>query len=123
MKLYHEAVEKAGGKNEGVKVRALTPCEKRIITTKAVANCHAKLTGPTRKTYSMPCRAFGNLSLSKTRTDSFVLSSSTILLSMRQRLLFGWHSKGLSWTFQSTLVPLTQLLARLQNHRKLSLTR
>mmetsp|Transcript_21459 Transcript_21459/g.43049 ORF Transcript_21459/g.43049 Transcript_21459/m.43049 type:complete len:83 (+) Transcript_21459:144-392(+) len=43
--------------------------------------------------------------------------------SMRQRLLFGWHSKGLSWTFQSTLVPLTQLLARLQNHRKLSLTR
>ena len=55
MRRLREAVKNAGRKRkrdeEEVTVKALTPREKRIIITKAIADCHAKLTQATCDTY------------------------------------------------------------------------
>ncbi len=50
-KRLHEAIAMNGGKVEGVTIKPLIPREKRIIITKAIGECHEKLTKHTSKTY------------------------------------------------------------------------
>jgi hypothetical protein len=50
MKLYREA-RQAAEEAAQVVIRSLTPREKRVIITKAIGDCHAKLTSPESKTY------------------------------------------------------------------------
>ena len=50
LKRLNEARE-AAGNADGITIRGLTPREKRIIITKAVGDCHARLTHYLNKTY------------------------------------------------------------------------
>ena len=59
-KRLREACEAAGSANT-ITIKALTPREKRIVITKTIADCHAKLTHHLCKTYKRAFIATGTL--------------------------------------------------------------